>query len=365
MSNTHHAFDFDEKAPIPAVVVLFGRDAFLRRLAVDQVKTAVLGKDAEVPYAKLSGETANWADVADEVNTMSLFGGSGRRLVVLEDGDSFVTKFRDELEKFLERKRTGGVLVLQVDRWPANTRLYKRCDEVGLQIECNPPEKLAGKRKVLDVGRLSNWFVHRTPGLHQAKISRGAVEQLIELLGSELGLIDQEIERLSLFIEVGETIDDQLVREQVHGGQLQEMWNLVDAAVEGQSAEAIGQLDRFFQAGDKPQKLYGQLAWSLRRYAAATRIFQRGQRRGDAISLRDALKAAGFPAWPKALAEAERRLKLLGQIRGGNLFRKMLEVDIALKGTHSHEQRGRLLLETLIAGFAKEVDPRRSGGPVG
>lgn len=360
MSNTHHFFDLDASSPIPAVVVLFGRDAFLRRLAGEQVKAGVLGQDADVPYAKLTGSVATWADVADEVNTMSLFGGSGRRLVVLEEADSFVTKFRDELEKFLERKRSGGVLVLQVDRWAANTRLYKKCDELGLQIECNPPEKKAGKRPVLDGPRLAKWFVTRTPALHGAKITSGAVEQLIELLGPELGLIDQEIERLALFVEVGGTIDEQLVLEQVHGGQLQEMWNLVDAAVEGQSSEAILQLDRFFQAGDKPQKLYGQIAWSLRRYAAATRIFQRGQRRGDAISLRDALKSAGFPAWPKALAEAERRLKLLGQIRGGDLFRKMLEIDIALKGTHSHEQRGRLLLETLIAGFAKEVDPRRA-----
>lgn len=249
MSNTHHFFDLDASSPIPAVVVLFGRDAFLRRLAGEQVKAGVLGQDADVPYAKLTGSVATWADVADEVNTMSLFGGSGRRLVVLEEADSFVTKFRDELEKFLERKRSGGVLVLQVDRWAANTRLYKKCDELGLQIECNPPEKKAGKRPVLDGPRLAKWFVTRTPALHGAKITSGAVEQLIELLGPELGLIDQEIERLALFVEVGGTIDEQLVLEQVHGGQLQEMWNLVDAAVEGQSSEAILQLDRFFQAG--------------------------------------------------------------------------------------------------------------------
>lgn len=365
MANTMHAFEFlnSGETPIASVVVLFGRDAFLRHLVTDQVRRAVLGEDTDVPYGKLAGNTVTWVDVADEVSTVSLFGSSGRRLAVVEDADPFVTRYRDELEGFLEKKRPGGVLLLQVEKWASNTRLYKKCDEVGLQVQCAPPERKTGKKSALDVDALAKWFVSRAKTVHEAKLSSGAAHLLVDLLGTELGLIDQEIARLSLFVEPQETIDEELVREQVHGGQLQEIWHLVDAAVEGKTADALAQLDRLFQAGEKPQKLYGQIAWSLRRYAAATRIYQRARRRGDAVSLRDALKEAGFPNWPKALDEAQKRLLALGQIRGGHLFRQLLELDMSLKGSHSQEARGRLALEELIVSFSKALDPPRASGP--
>lgn len=364
MANTVHAFEFLESpdTPIPSVVVLFGRDAFLRQLVTDQIRRAVLGEDQDVPFGRLAGNTVTWVDVADEVSTVSLFGSSGRRLAVVEDADPFVSRYRDELENFLEKKRPGGVLVLQVEKWAANTRLYKKCDAIGLQVQCAPPERKAGKKTALDVDALAKWFGARAKAEHHVKLSSGAAHLLVDLLGTELGLIDQEIARLSLFIEPSETIDEELVREQVHGGQLQEIWHLVDAAVEGKTADALAQLDRLFQAGEKPQKLYGQIAWSLRRYAAATRIYQRARRRGDAVSLRDALKEAGFPNWPKALDEAQRRLLALGQIRGGRLFRQLLELDMSLKGSHSQEARGRLALEEMIVSFSKPLDPPRASG---
>lgn len=362
MANTVHAFDFlaADETSTPSVCVVFGRDAFLRQLATEQIRRSVLGDDKDIPYGRLSGNTVTWVDVADEVSTVSLFGSSGRRLAVVEDADPFVSRYRDELEKFLEKKRPGGVLVLQVEKWAANTRLYKKCNEVGLQVQCNPPEKKSGKKSSLDFDALSKWFTHRAKVEHDAKLSAGAARMLVDLLGTELGLIDQEIARLSLFVEPGETIDEDLVREQVHGGQLQEIWHLVDAAVEGSTADALAQLDRLFQSGERPQKLFGQIAWSLRRFAAATRIYQRARRRGDAVSLRDALKEAGFPNWPKALDEAQKRLLALGQIRGGRLYRQLLELDMSLKGTHSQEARGRLALEKLIVSLSKALDPPRA-----
>ncbi|PQO46135.1 DNA polymerase III subunit delta [Blastopirellula marina] len=362
MANTVHAFDFlaaEETSP-PSVCVVFGRDAFLRQLATEQIRRAVLGEEKDIPYGRLAGNTVTWVDVADEVSTVSLFGSSGRRLAVVEDADPFVSRYREELEKFLEKKRPGGVLVLQVEKWAANTRLYKKCNEVGLQVQCNPPEKKSGKKSSLDFDALAKWFSHRAKVEHETKLSAGAARLLVDLLGTELGLIDQEIARLSLFVEPGETIDEDLVQEQVHGGQMQEIWHLVDAAVEGSTADALAQLDRLFQSGERPQKLFGQIAWSLRRFAAATRIYQRARRRGDAVSLRDALKEAGFPNWPKALDEAQKRLLALGQIRGGRLYRQLLELDMSLKGSHSQEARGRLALEKLIVSLSKALDPPRA-----
>jgi DNA polymerase-3 subunit delta len=114
------------------------------------------------------------------------------------------------------------------------------------------------------------------------------------------------------------------------------------------------QLDRLLQSGEHPLALVGSIAWSLRRYAAATRIFQQAERRGEKMPLREALTQAGVRDWPfGAVAKAEERLKQLGRHRAGRMYRWLLELDLSLKGSHSPDTRARWALEQLILRMAK------------
>ena len=72
------------------------------------------------------------------------------------------------------------------------------------------------------------------------------------------------------------------------------------------------------------------------------------------MPLKDALTQAGFRDWPLGtLKAAETRLIQLGRVRGGKLYRWLLETDLALKGTHSHETRARFALEQLFLRMAR------------
>ncbi|MFI4876878.1 MAG: DNA polymerase III subunit delta [Blastopirellula sp. JB062] len=362
MSQTVHCFEFldADACEIPGMAIVYGREALLARLALTQIRESVVGGEGDdVPIARLDGRTAAWRDVSDEVGTVSLFGGGSRRLVILDGADDFVSRYRNELEKYAEKPKRSGVLVLVVENWPKNTKLFKKLDQTGLQVDCNLPEKKVGKRNVPDAKALHDWMVRWAKKTHEIRLEREAAEMMVELIGPELGLIDQDLARLALYVEPGGKVGVDLVRDVVGGWRMKAIWDLVDAAVEGRTASVLEDLDHLFQMGERPQKLYGQIAWSLRRYAAAARIYQRAQRIGESKSLRNALADAGFPNWPKALDAAQTRLKRLGSIRAGRLFEQLLELDLSLKGTHSHDARGRLALEKLLVGFASELDPRQ------
>ena len=58
----------------------------------------------------------------------------------------YTIKERSAPPATLAKPRASGVLILEVDEWPANTRLYKAIDQAGLQIDCRPPQK-PGKSK--------------------------------------------------------------------------------------------------------------------------------------------------------------------------------------------------------------------------
>lgn len=363
MSHTIHAFDYirtPEKHPPAAVSVMFGDEAFLKQLAIKGLRTNVL-EDDDAPFATFAGDNVEWRDVADELSTVALFGGGGKRLAIVEDADVFVRDNRARLEDYVEKPRSNSVLVLDVNNWQSNTRLYKAVDQHGLQIECRAPQKAVGKRKVLDEGRLVKWLSSWSRQQHDTKLQPVAGELLLELVGPEFGLLDQELAKLALFVKQDGEITPEMVRDVVGGWRTQTIWELLDAACDGDTADALGQLDRLLQSGESPIALFGQVSWSLRRFAAATRIYQHTERVGRKPSVRQSLEQAGFRKWPKeAMERAERQLRQLGRERAASMYRWLLETDLSLKGSHSSPRRARLALEKLLVRMAKQFSPAAS-----
>jgi DNA polymerase-3 subunit delta len=111
-------------------------------------------------------------------------------------------------------------------------------------------------------------------------------------------------------------------------------------------------------SGEHPLALFGSISWSLRRYAAATRAFEQAERRGERISIKEALTRVGVRDWPLGeLKKAEERLMKLGRARAGKFYRWLMETDLALKGTHSHETRARFALEQLFLRMSEQAAP--------
>jgi DNA polymerase III subunit delta len=356
MAGKLHVFEYLETPanyPPAAVNVVFGDEAFLKRLAIKSLRTAV-SSDDDAPLAVFDGDAVEWRDVQDELSTVALFGGGGPRLAVVEQADGFVSKHRDRLETYVAKPRATGVLILEVGTWAANTRLYKAIDKTGLQIECRAPT--VGTGKAVDERRIAAWLAQWSQKRHDAVLAPQAASLMLELVGPEFGLLDQELAKLALFAGPGGKITPDLVRDVVGGWKAKTVWELMDAACDGNAAEALRHLDRALQSGEHPVALFGQISWSLRRFATATRIYQQAEREGRRPNLRQVLEQAGFRAFPKgAMENAERQLKQLRRDRAGQLYRWLLEADLALKGTHSSPALGRWVLEHLILRLAQKT----------
>ncbi len=357
---TEHVFDYlEQTSAATPVVVVFGDEPFLKRLALSRLRQTVLGED-EPPFAEFEGGAAEWRDVFDELRTVSLFSAGGPRLAIVSNADEFVTRYRSQLESYLEKGDQHGVLVLDVVKWPSNTRLFKSVAKRGLQIECRPPATTGGKQKHVDVGRVAQWLVGWAKSRHHVRLSKNAARLLIDLRGVEFGILDQEIAKLALYTDAKGSVSEQLVQEVTGGWQAKTAWELVDAASAGNAAEALKQLNRLLSSGEHPAALFGPISWSLRRFAAATRLYQRAERQGRRIPLAAALEEAGFHKWQRQeMQNAERQLKRMGRERASQLYRWLLDADLALKGTHSSPEMSRWVMERLLMQMASPTSARR------
>jgi len=327
----------DRHPPLP-VCAVFGNETFLRREAILSLRAAVLGGgDGEFSLTTFEGRGTPFREVHEELSTVAMFGG-GRRLVVVEQADEFVSRWRAELEDYIAKPSRSGILALDLHSLPGNTRLYKLIAAEGLLIDCRAPAP----------ARLSKWLADWAKRRHGVRLHPAAAEMMSEIVGPELGLLDQELAKLALLAGDERKITPEMVERGVGGWRAKTTWEMLDAAMDGNVAAAMLQLDRLLSAGEQPVGLLGQISASLRRFAAATRLVLQAEAARRRVNLRGALEQAGVRSF--VLQKAERQLRLLGRHRGAQLYRWLLQADLDLKGESAMPPR--LVLERLIVRLA-------------
>jgi DNA polymerase III subunit delta len=334
-----HAIDYlaqADKYPPRPVCVIFGDETFLKRQVLLKLREQVLaGEEADFSLTTFEGRGAVLRDVLEELATLAMFGS--RRLVIVEEADDFVTRYRAELEDYVAKPRPNAVLVLELKTFASNTRLYKAVDASGLLVACEAPAAT----------RLPRWLGDWANRMHHVQLPAAAAEMLVDMMGPELGLIDQEIARLALLAEK-QTISPTLVQQQVSSWRAKTTWEMLDAALDGQVVVAMRELDRLLASGEVPLGLLAQISSSLRRLAAATRLMLQTEAAGRRTTLGTALQQAGVRSF--VVQKAERQLRRLGRARGSQIYDWLLEADLDLKGDSPMPPR--LILERLIVRLA-------------
>ena len=297
------------------VVALVGPEPYLQRQALSDL-AADLGADAQRFDA--DGATADAGNVFDEARSVAMFGG--RRLVVVRDADEFVTRHRAAVETFLESLAAGGtlggnVLVLRCGTLPKNTRVYKLVDKVGRIVVCEPPK----------TSDLPAWVARRGKEAHGVVVSREAANLLSDLIGADLGTLDNELAKLALQVGDGGTVAPDLISGGVAFRREQQMWTLTDALTAGRPSDALGIWRQLLATDNSAEfRAVTWLALWLDKADAALRLSRRGDKpfaiakqlrvwpaqNVDALlKTAAALGESGLAAAVDRLAEADYRIK--------------------------------------------------------
>jgi DNA polymerase-3 subunit delta len=329
-----HAIEFLEapqKHKTGPAVVLFGKERFLKVESIKQVAALVLGPGGDdLSLNRLPGPDTDLKTVVDALLTVSMW--NPRQIVLVEDADEFVSNYRAGIEEYLERPAKKSVLVLDVKSFPATTRLFKKVTAIGLPIDCNE----------LKIPQLVNWIVKSCRSRHGKSIDRNAAQLIVDLVGTELGLIDQELAKLAAFVGTAPGIDSAAVEKLVGGWKLETTWKMLDAVRDGQIGTALEMLDRLLVAGEHPVKLLGGVNFVFRPVARATELSRQGQ------PLAEALPAAGVK--PFSVQPVTAYLKRIGRPRAERILDHLLSADIALKSSSGLDDR--LILERLFLQLA-------------
>lgn len=325
-----HAVEFLKQNPaeIPPVCVLSGGQRHLKQSVLAILKKMVINDD-ETSLTSFAAKDADLQTVTDELRTISMW--SDRRLVIVEDADEFVTKYRGGLEKYVEKPAKKSVFVLAVKTWAKTTRLAKQVAASGLDVDCS---ELKGPQ-------LLKWLQDTAKDTYGQALSRDAAVLMIELVGPELGMLDQELSKLASYVGAGEKIEQEHVRTLVGGWATETTWEMTDAVRDDDLNSAINALDKLLTAGEAGPKLLGGISYVFKKFAQAADL-SRGS------SLEQALRQAGV--FPQAVAASQAYLRRLGRGKAEQILDHLLATDAGLKGGSRLPER--IQIEKLLVELA-------------
>ena len=306
------------------VYALVGSDGFLQlqRLA-EIVKNAPAGSNR----IDLDGERASLSDVLDEVRSFAMFGGG--KVVVVQNADAFLTRFREQLEEYVADPSDSATLVLRLESLPANQRIHKAIMKTGKVEVCEAPKDLA------------KWAIDRGRSAHQLTISLDAAKMLADLIGDDLGRMDNELAKLALSVKGGK-VGPQDIATSVVFQREQQMSEMTNALAAGRPAEAMKKWRQLIQTDSSAE--FRAVTWlaiwltnvrkalAMRKtgmdtfaIAQALRIWPR-EMQGPFFQTANALGEAGVTRAMDMLAEIDRQSKSGVGDAAGNVERFILSM---------------------------------------
>ena len=333
--NTMHATEFLRTPPdaLPCVIALIGDERALKDSAIATLTTAALNENDDAP-SRFTGKNADMKTVRDELLTISMW--SDRRVVIIDEASDFVSANRAALEKYVEAPAKKSLLILDVKSMPKNTRLYKAINKSGLVVECSELKGAA----------LSRWIQDTAQQKYEKSIGRDAIALLIELAGTHLGQLDQELQKLSSYVGDQPAIDVEAVRRLVGGWKAETTWAMTDAVRDGRVGDALAALDRLLGSGESPHRILGGIGYVFRKLSTATELARQG------LTLNAALQKAG--AFPNEVRPASLYLRRIGRPRAERIPEWLLTAETSLKGGSRISERAQI--ELLLVQLAGQAD---------
>src|SRR5262249_49745940 len=154
-----------------------------------------------------------------------------------------------------------------------------------------------------------------------------AAELLVELVGSGMGLLDQELAKLAVAVGAKPAIAAEDVERLVGRSKAAGGFRILGAGGDGKPGRARGNPADPVAGGAGPRGILGPLTAQLRKLAMVWRLHGREKQ-----AFGPAMDAAGVPRWPKIRESTERQLKHLGGRRLEKLTEWLAEINLGLKG---------------------------------
>lgn len=314
-----------EQGTIRPAYVLLGPEELAQREALALLKKHVLTPEAlALNYSEFSAQDVSCRRIIEAAATLPMM--SRHRMVVVTELEKMKEDQRAEMIEFLGRHGDRNVLVFTSSELDKRTTFFRSLKDRTCLLEFP-------KLKQYDLERRSE-EIFRSQGL---RVSQASVRKLVDLAGSDLQTLKNEIEKIALFCSDKNTVPDAAVDALVRASRQHTVFELTGALGRRERKRALSLLGNLLEAGESPIMIVNLCARHFRQILIAKDLLHRSAPK-SAIST-----AAQVPAF--ALDEFLAQVGAMDLKTAEVMYQRLALADQRFKSSSVDE---RMVLEKLI-----------------
>lgn len=276
----------------------------------------------------------DWNDLDARTSNLSLF--SRKQLLEIRLGDKTPgNEGTKVLLPYIENPSRDNLFVVTADKLDSakqKAKWFTTLEQHGIIIQVYP----------IDTAQLPQWIVQRAANF-KLKLSPEAINIIVERSEGHLLACSQEIEKLHLLYGSGEISEEQVL-EAVADSARFEVFDWVDAILEGDALRSIRSLQRLREEGNEPVLIIWalnrevrnlcQIAYALRSGQPSEHVFKNyhvWQQRKPLIM--KVIKRHNSPtSWQEFLQETVRIERIVKGMERGNAWDEILRLSLRIAG---------------------------------
>ena len=299
--------------PNERVYVIVGTEQLLIDRAVAAIKRATVGDDSiGLNTEAFDGKSITGAAVVAAANTLPMM--SERRFVWLRGAEALSAAEQAPLVDYFDSPASTTALVITATKLDGRSKLARAAKKAGLLFEA----KALSHRAVPD-------FVRDELKALGHAISPRALSAIVDAIGADLGVLNDAVQRLSLYAGPGQRIDEDMVHACVTRVRTETIWALVDAIGLKHQKRAIEAAGSLLADREPALRILAMITRQLRIVAKMREALANG------MTPQDAAKEAGAP--PFKARDLTSAAKNFDATQLGAAFQIVAATDRALKGS--------------------------------
>ncbi|MGI6038067.1 MAG: DNA polymerase III subunit delta [Limnochordia bacterium] len=261
----HAIFDDWQRGEFPQISLLYGPEDFLKNQAWrDLVGKILRPEEYQWALTRLEGGRTTAREILSHLLTVPF--GASTGVVVLTGADELELEQQNELAEGLDGLPGDCYLLLVARDLDKTRKLYKRIVKHGKAYQF-PRLQGAG---------LTRWIATRAEQLNLS-LPPGYAQEMVTLLGDDLGLINHELEKLALYAD-GKPLSKKEAQDLLFPGDPQDdrlIFSLADGVAAGDVQGALEHLNRLLAWGVEPLHILAMLARQFRLISQALTVGRR------------------------------------------------------------------------------------------
>lgn len=286
------------------IITLAGNNRFLLKQAIDEKTQAFIDKQGDLGLERVDAEEASFERVKESLLGLPFL--ADKKLVVVSRIETN-KQLLENLEHIIDTIPEMTDVILVISKLDKRAKYYKYLQKNTEFIEYGDQDEQA----------LARWLVERANN-EGGKLSREDALYLINRLGTNHAILQQELDKLMLF---SPDVTRTMIDEQTEAQPQSTVFELLDAAFAGNHKKAMKLYDEQRKLRVEPLAILGMVAWQL--HILALVATAKDKQPGDI--------AKEAKVHPFVVNKSRGLLKNLSYSHLKQLINRALELDIRLK----------------------------------